>query len=1463
MKFKNKRIVIVVMALFMLFTIFEPLSLNALSETIVSTDDSSESIEQEKQVDDDAEIDAINEELPSDNNDNSISKMKGTRASARIVETDQSWFTFSGNTITGYSSSATAPKDIVIPSTYEKNGTTYEVTAIGNNAFIGQQLNSVILNENLQTIGNSAFANNADIKSIIIPNSVTSIGSSAFSGCTGLTSATLSENLTSIPDGLFNNAQLTSIIIPDNVTAIGSNAFYKNNLSVVKFPSTMKTIGSSAFTQNPFSSISIPEGITSIESYTFFGCSSLTSVTFPNTLKTIGTSAFESCRSLETITLPDAVTTIGSSAFRYGRLKEIKLSSSITTIDSKALTGNTGIKIRFKNKKINEIASAPWDAENAQIYWQSDDSTPFYFKNGIIYGFKPIDHESIPSDITDGNQIANIPTQINGVNVTQIATKAFSYTPLTSVTFPDTLTTIGSSSFSGCKLREVTLGNNVTTVGADAFSSNANLSLVIFGDGIRSIGSGAFSYTKNGIKIKLESKDVNSILGSPWGASNAQIYWKSDDNSCFYFEKSTGTLLGFKPLDHASTSEHSQSNEHTIANIPRQIDGVMIEKIANNAFKDVGITSLTLPDTITTIGESAFSGTKLVNVDIPSSVTSAGKSCFSLIYTLKDVNISGSLRILPQNMFMFSGAGPGTMTVTLNEGIEEIGNSAFYSTDINAIQLPNSLKTLRDNAFYSTDLTSITIPMNVENIGARIFYNCTKLTTVNLPRNMTAIPLEMFSHCTSLKSIVIPNTVTNIAKGAFGYSGLSSIKLPESLNRIGISAFYKTNLKEIKIPDNVTSLSESAFSNCEQLKKVTLPNTLIEIGYSCFEGDTSLTDINLPKSLRSLGSKAFKNCTNITKLDLNEGLESIGANCIEGTNITELELPSTLKTMNTTSLVGYQGSKLLVRQPRASSSIASSQPWGSGVARENIFYQGEYTELEGEVVYSQNYNKATIHLDVSAMTGSIIKTITLPNGTILNNVDTNSHSLTFDVEMNGSYTFSATSNSGDSRSINVTVDRIIYAVLEAQDITITTNEVSTLTTAKIIDKSKAKGTNNSTGTNLNVSVITSLTTIKNILNAPDKSVQVVLSVNVGLPDGSGVTKVEKTINIYTAKEFSVTFLDWDDTVLKSENVFEGDNAIPPSDPIRKGYSFTGWDKSLENISENTIFKAQYSQKKYTVSYDTGGAYPSKLPNKTVTWEEDNLLPSTDISKAYYTFSNWFVPGLRLKITNATKYSDLVEDDDTISEVTMAARWTPIPYTLRFNANGGSGPQKEDITFNIEKNTINIGTHALYKEGCTFEGWNTKADGSGNTIASNSDYTPVLADTTLYAQWKEQGPSYYLAIPKSICLKNEKDSDYASAINSISIVDKAVTEGTMPNKSIEIFSDTLITLTNNENSDTYKVEVFNANGDKYSDSSQPLMKLSNTNENDKTKSFQLRTPKNLKNKLSTYQGIMRFTIRFGG
>ena len=182
----------------------------------------------------------------------------------------------------------------------------------------------------------------SNLTSIEIPNSVTSIGDEAFSSCTGLTSVTIPNSVTSIGMGTFYNCSgLTSVTIPNSVTSIGYEAFYEcTGLTSVTIPNSVTSIGDYAFSgctgltsvtitdiaawcniafssynSNPLyyakhlyvnnvevTNLVIPEGVTSIQDYTFYGCTGLTSVTIPNSVTSIGWSAFENCTGLTSVT---------------------------------------------------------------------------------------------------------------------------------------------------------------------------------------------------------------------------------------------------------------------------------------------------------------------------------------------------------------------------------------------------------------------------------------------------------------------------------------------------------------------------------------------------------------------------------------------------------------------------------------------------------------------------------------------------------------------------------------------------------------------------------------------------------------------------------------------------------------------------------------------------------------------------------------------------------------------------------------------------------------------------------------------------------------------------------------------------------------------------------------------------------------------------------------------------------
>ena len=290
-----------------------------------------------------------------------------------------------------------------------------------------------------------------------------------------------------------------------------------------------------------------------------------------------------------------------------------------------------------------------------------------------------------------------------------------------------------------------------------------------------------------------------------------------------------------------------------------------------------GLTTITLPESVTSIGDRAFSSCvnleeiivsannpvyssldgvlynkdktellkwpdKKLSVTIPESVTSIGESAFEDCY--------------------------GLTTITLPESVTSIGDWAFsYCISLTSMTIPESVTSIGVGAFsYCSGLTSMTIPESVTSIGDEAFSYCSGLTSITLPESLTSIGVSTFSDCTGLTSITIPNSVESIGNGAFfRCSGLTTITLPESLTSIGRNTFSGcSGLTTITIPESVTSIGDWAFYDCRGLTTITLPESLTSIGESAFSYCTGLTTITLPESLTSIGDYAFDKLESVT-----------------------------------------------------------------------------------------------------------------------------------------------------------------------------------------------------------------------------------------------------------------------------------------------------------------------------------------------------------------------------------------------------------------------------------------------------------------------------------------------------------------------------------------------------------------------------------------------------------------------
>jgi len=284
-------------------------------------------------------------------------------------------------------------------------------------------------------------------------------------------------------------------------------------------------------------------------------------------------------------------------------------------------------------------------------------------------------------------------------------------------------------------------------------------------------------------------------------------------------------------------------------------------QIGTDAFNGSGITSVTIPDTVTSIGNQAFKWcSKLTSITLPTSLTTIGQGVF--------YNCTG------------------LTSITLPEGITTIGWQAFRGcTGLTSITLPDSLTNTGQEAFRGcTGLTSITIPSRVTSIGVMAFSGCTGLTSITLPDSLTNIGNSAFEDCAGLTSITIPSRVTSIGAGVFrGCTGLTSITLPDSLTNTGNSAFYGcTGLTSIALPTSLATIDYNTFYNCTGLTNITIPSSLYRIEYNAFQNCRGLTSITLPEGFAALGSGAFYNCTGLTSITLPSTLTSIKYDTFRG-----------------------------------------------------------------------------------------------------------------------------------------------------------------------------------------------------------------------------------------------------------------------------------------------------------------------------------------------------------------------------------------------------------------------------------------------------------------------------------------------------------------------------------------------------------------------------------------------------
>ena len=696
-------------------------------------------------------------------------------------------------------------------------------------------------------IGQQAFSCCEDVISVTIPKSVNVIRHYAFAGCSGLTSITIPEGVKSFGQAAFEGcANLVTIDLPESMTSLGSETFSGcKSLISIRIPEGIEKIYAETFFRcSSLSSVTIPESVTFIDSDAFMSCTSLTNIKIPDSVEGIHERVFENCENLKSITLSENLTHLGQDAFyKCSNLTEIvcKAQNPPATryIDKVGLDRPGGVfyGVNKQNCKLY-VPKGCEEAYRASDLWKD-------FGN-IVPITANVQHSGCLRETRDDAEEykrAIILTKEGSVLTVQLlnyesncGTTDFDVTHAMSWSSIGIPYSIYVTVKPICENEEDCICPYNVTFTIENVTDNSFRFVCWWYDGLVNLTDGKSLVLKEDVNINVEG-----------------LIYNLDDESF------TAKLINGK------TWEGELS-------IPSEIEWkgqkYVVNSIGQKAFEDCkGLTSISIPKSITTIGSNAFYGcTSLSTITIPDDITIIESGLF------KDcVNLT---------------------SVIIPEGITTIGGEAFFGCkSLPSIMIPESVTSIGNNAFARcTSLTSFIIPNGVTSISQCTFSGCTNLTFVTIPNGVTSIGWAAFKECYSLTNISIPDGVTTIGDMAFAFSALTTIIIPNSVQSMGKSVFFSCkHLTSVVLSENLTSINQETFEDCISLTNINIPNGVTTIGYGAFYTCRNLPKITIPNSVTNIGSSAFSGCLGLLTLSIGKNVTHIGMSAFQNcTNLTDV-----------------------------------------------------------------------------------------------------------------------------------------------------------------------------------------------------------------------------------------------------------------------------------------------------------------------------------------------------------------------------------------------------------------------------------------------------------------------------------------------------------------------------------------------------------------------------------------------
>lgn len=790
------------------------------------------------------------------------------------------------------------------------------ITSIGDYAFSGQRLSSVVFHSGIASIGTNAFYGCYSLESI------------TFGGGLLPAELTIGENAFSFP---YQNDALTQVIFEagSNVVEIAKGAFANNvGLKAVEIPNTVKKIRESAFANCALlKDVTLVSGGESlvIGNYAFSGCVSLATFTLSDSVTELSMNVFDGCSNLQGVyvdegneyfadddgVLYDAAKTI-ILFYSLGRDGNVVLPETIEIIGAGVFENNmkiTEITIPASVKEIQE------DAFNMCLYLadiifetSEDEDADLTIGDRAFAYCASVSQLNLPSYVTAiGDEAfykAALLTTINfSEGLVEIGASAFADTALKQAVLPDTLTTLGASAFAGCvSLTTLELSSALENIGSKAFFDCILLAQVTIPEGVSGIGANAFencaliseitipnTVTTIGEAAFLNCSGLETVIFAGGGEQPLTIAGTATRNTTGVFIGCSSLSTVVLPARLTALGRYAFYNLTNLTSVTFEKDDgdnpmSNLVTIDNYAFSGSGITEFYISNTVATIGDYAFQNTY---------------SLVSLVFEPDDENAAATLKIGTSSGYVFVNSALTSLNlpartefVASTDGIHKamFGNSANLT----------SIEISEDNAKYKSE--------------NGVLYTKDGKQLVYFPAGRTEISDDQ----------PLAGTVEFIGAYAFHYSRLTHITLAEGVTRIGDYAFYCANLQSVFIPASLTTLGLSALRDCPELSSVEFAEgcLLSSIGNYTFTG-SALATIDLSNtSVTTLGNTAAVFGSSLTSITLPDKLDRIGAEAFKGTSLVSISIPASVTSIGKNAFFQVKTLTSVVFQPYVGEGVA-------------------------------------------------------------------------------------------------------------------------------------------------------------------------------------------------------------------------------------------------------------------------------------------------------------------------------------------------------------------------------------------------------------------------------------------------------------------------------------------------------------------------------------------------------------